>query len=111
MDKLKTIGATALVTAGIVGGVMYSDPASAEEVITVDANDTEVVDEQKDVKIEVTKTVTESVTTDIETLQKEIGHLNALRERVQSQLNQIDADIQNRNDLIVKIQVAINNSK
>jgi len=111
MDTTKTIIATAVVTAGLVGGVMYSDPAQADEKITVDATDTTVVDEQKDVKIEVTKTVTESVTTDIETIQKEISYLNASRERVQNQLNQIDGEITKRNELITKIQSAIDNAK
>jgi len=111
MDTLKTMGATAVVTAVIVGGVMSGDSAIADEKITVDQADVSVVDEQKDVKIEVTKTVTESITTDIETLQKEISQLESVRERISAQLSEIDGQITKRNELIAKIQAAINNTK
>lgn len=111
MDTLKTVGATAVVTAVIVGGVMSGDSAIADEKITVDQADVSVVDEQKDVKIEVTKTVTESITTDIETLQKEISQLESVRERISAQLSEIDGQIAKRNELITKIQAAINNAK
>jgi len=105
------MGATAVVTAVIVGGVMSGDSAIADEKITVDQADVSVVDEQKDVKIEVTKTVTESITTDIETLQKEISQLESVRERISAQLSEIDGQITKRNELIAKIQAAINNTK
>lgn len=86
-------------------------PSQAEEKITVDQTDQTLVDEQKDVKIEVTNTVTQSITTDIETIQKEIAQLETIKVRMEEQLGQVNNEITKRNELITKIQNAIESAK
>lgn len=84
-EQLKTIGATAVVTAGIVGGLLYSPGAVAINQIPVENTSVEARAEQRTVA------------------QKEIQQLEVLKAKYEESLGSINAAIEARKDLIKRI--------